>query len=147
MSKKYIDIGLSINGSDFEEFGLCLDEELAIRLENFYNEESAKANFDNATFGQTFETQHKEVADSLRKVIVESLTEYIFTDDWILTDFQSSNLEVENVDPNTLFPLADLHFDYLTSDGKPTLRHFNCEKCIIYDDNEFDCDFSESFDQ
>lgn len=36
MSKKYIDIGLSINGSDFDEFGLLLDEELTTRLEEIY---------------------------------------------------------------------------------------------------------------
>lgn len=146
MTKKYIDIGLSINGSEFEEFGLSIEEGLAERLKNIYRAESAKNDFDNTKFWQTLETHHAEIADSIRKAIVETLTEYIFTDDWIPQDIQSGWYEVENVDPNALFPLVDLHFDYLTADGKPTLRHLNCEKCVIYDDNKFDCDFSESFE-
>lgn len=147
MSKKYINIGLSINGSEFEEFDLSIDEGLASRLENIYREESAKADFDNAMFWQTLKSNHAETADCIRKAIVETLTEYVFTDDWIPEGIQNGKHEVESVDPNNLFPLADLHFDYLTADGKPTLRHLNCEKCVIYDDNKFDCDFSESFDQ
>lgn len=146
MSKKYIDIGISINGLDFEEFDLRLDGELATRLEKIYREKLGNADFDNTKFWQALKANHADMADSIRKAIVESLQEYIFTDDWIPEGIQNGRHEVENIDPNTLFPLADLHFDYLTSDGKPTLRHFNCEKCIIYDDNEFDCDFSESFD-
>lgn len=146
MDGKYIDIGLSINGSEFEEFDLRLDGELAIRLEKIYREESAKVDFDNATFWQKLKANHADMADSIRKAIVEKLTGYIFTDEWVPENIQSDRHEVETVDPNTLFPLADLHFDYLTADSKPTIRHLDCEKCVIYDDNEFDCDFSESFD-
>lgn len=146
MCKSDITIGLSINGAEFEEYPLDIDEELAETVEQLYREESAKTDFDNTKFWQTLETHHAEIADSIRKAIVETLTEYIFTDDWIPQDIQSGWHEVENVDPNTLFPLVDLHFDYLTADGKPTLRHHNCEKCVIYDDNKFDCDFSESFE-
>lgn len=146
MEKKNITIGLSINGSELEEYPFDIDEELADTLERLYREESAKPDFDNDKFWQTLETQHTDVADSIRNAIEESFAEYIFTDDWIFAYKYSDGQEARFVDPNCLFPLADLHFDYLTAEGKPTLRHFYCEKYVIYDDNKFDCDFSESFD-
>ena len=138
MEQKDLYIFLSINKGLYEEFEFSLDSKVCLRLKEIYFEEKSRPDFDNAAFWSGLNIRYTEVAEKVKAAIVEELRHYIFEDDLY---------EIEDVRPDDCFPLAVLRFDYLTADGEKTLRHLDCTKCVIYDDNEFDCDFSESFDE
>ena len=134
---KNILIFLSINKGLYEEFEFSLDSKVYLRLKDIYFEEKSRPDFDNAAFWSGLNSRYTEVAEKVKAAIVEELRHYIFEDDFY---------EIEDVRPDDCFPLADLHFDYLTANGEKTMRHLDCAKCVIYDDNEFDCDLSISFE-
>ena len=91
-------------------------------------------------FWSKLRTSHPELAKEIIKAINNEIaTHYIFEDDWIPAIDEVGRAE-------DYFPLYNLNFDYLTDDGEKTMRHRDCTKYIIYDDNEYDCDFSASFE-
>ena len=134
--EKILTISLSINGEEGDEFTISLDSEIYDRLEQIYREESSRESFVESEFWKWLKAEHSELAQAVRKAIEEELSHYIFEDDYY--DFEGPR-------PDECFPLADLNFDYLTADGKRTMRHFNCTQAVIYSDNDYDCDFSYSF--
>lgn len=136
---KTLFIYLSINHGDFEEFEFHLEDNAYDQVEKAYQEESSKKGFENEKFWSNLKVFNPELADTIVKAINEELTHYIFEDDWI-PDVDG----VERAENN--FPLYDLHFDYFTEDDKKTMRHCNCTRFIIYANNEYDCDFSYSFE-
>ena len=128
------------NEGNFEEFEFLLDDEIARNVEDIYLEQSKKDDFDNSLFWSKLRTSHPELAKEIIKAINNEIaTHYISEDDWIPAIDEVGRAE-------DYFPLYNLHFDYLTDDGEKTMRHRDCTKCVIYDDNEYDCDFSASFE-
>ncbi len=130
-----ITIGLSINGGKSEEFSFRLDAEVAERIERVYRERVGRDGLDNTQFWSVLNRDHADLAAVVERAIVDSLKDCLFNDDFCL----------DECNPDSCFPLCDLHFDYLTAEGKVTLRHLNCARGIIYYDNVYDCDFSFSF--
>ena len=79
------------------------------------------------------------MAKTIESAIKEDLSHYCFEDDLF------NDMVEDFVGYDQSFPLCDLHFNYLTAEGKITDRHLDCAKAVIYGDNIFDCDFSEAF--
>ena len=136
---KEVLIFLSINGADSEEFAFELDESLYGKLEGVYKERSKDKSFDNDMFWGWLKTSDEDLAKAVESAIVKELSRYCFEDDLF------NDMVEDFVGYDQSFPLRDLHFDYLTAEGKHTFRHLDCAKAVIYDDNVFDCDFSEAF--
>lgn len=133
-------IYLSINHGDYDEFEFSLEGNAYDQVEKAYQEESSKKGFENEKFWSNLKVFNPELADTIVKAINEELTHYIFEDDWIPDVEGEGRAEL-------YFPLYDLHFDCLTADGKITMRGApDRAKCIIYDDNVYDCDFTASFE-
>ena len=135
---KSVYLWLSINKGEFDQLTILLDDKAASKVEEIYHEQSKKDDFDNDLFWTNLKASHPELADAIiQSIITEIADHYIFEDDfWCGVDDY----------PECYFPLCDLHFDYLTADRKITIRGPECKRCVIYDDNEYDCDFSMSFD-
>ena len=137
---KEIVIGLNINGGIEEEFSFSLDDENASHLEQLYRSRSQQDGFKNEDFWPNLKKEDEQLYKTICNAIVDELYKYIFNDD------QFSFCDDDDIDLNVQFPLYDLHFDYLTSEGKKTMRHMDCTKAVIYDDNVFNCDFEYTFD-
>jgi len=136
---KTLFIYLSINHGDSEEFEFPIDEKTYAQVKDAYCEASSKDGFENEKFWSNLKSAFPDTAEAIVKAINEELVHYIFEDDWI------PDIDGEGCAEN-YFPLYDLHFDGLTADGDITMRGApDCAKCIIYDDNVYDCDFSASF--
>ena len=136
---KEIIITMSINGGEGDEFPFNLDDEKAERLEELYREGIRLKRFDNTEFWNYLQHNEEELAGNIKDAILNEIaTSYIFSD----VGFHYP----DDFRPDECFPLWDLHFDYLIDKGEKTLRYGNCSKAVIYDDNTFDCDFSEAFE-
>ncbi len=136
---KEVLIFLSINGGKSEEFTFKLDDSLYENLEGVYKERSKDKDFDNDKFWDWLKASDEDLAKAIEGAIVKELSRYCFDDD-VFNDFVEGFAGYDQS-----FPLCDLHFNYLTAEGKITDRHLDCAKAVIYDDNVFDCDFSEAF--
>lgn len=136
---KEVLIFLSINGGKSEEFTFKLDDSLYENLEGVYKERSKDKDFDNDKFWGWLKTSDEDLAKAVESAIVKELSRYCFEDDLFNDMFE------DFVGYDRSFPLCDLHFNYLTAEGKITDRHLDCAKAVIYGDNIFDCDFSEAF--
>lgn len=136
---KEVFIFLSINGGESEEFTFKLDDSLYERLEGVYKECSKDKNFDNDKFWGWLKTSDEDLAKTIESAIKEELSHYCFEDDLF------NDMVEDFVGYDQSFPLCNLHFNYLTAEGKITDRHLDCAKAVIYGDNIFDCDFSEAF--
>ena len=93
-------------------------------------------------FWSKLRTSHPKLAKEIIKAINNEIATHYISEDDRIPDIEEN--EVGRAED--YFPLCDLHFDYLTDDGEKTMRHLDCTKYIIYDDNEYDCDFSASFE-
>ena len=132
-----LEFSLSINKGEFEDFSISLAPQAFNQLKDIYLEESAKEDFDDRTFWPYLKAKHSDLSKVITEAIAKELSRYIFED---------GLYGMDNQRPDNCFPLCDLYFDYLTANGEKTMRHLNCEKCVIYDRNEYDCDFTGSFD-
>lgn len=133
-------IFLGINGGESGEFTFELDDSLFEKLERTYKAQSKGKDFANDGFWGWLKASDEGLAKAVEGAIMEELSRYCF-DDGLFNDFVEGFAGYDQS-----FPLCDLHFDYLTAEGKKTFRHLDCAKAVIYNDNVFDCDFSEAFE-
>ena len=133
-------IFLGINGGECGEFTFGLDDSLFEKLEKTYKAQSKDKDFDNDKFWGWLKASDEDLANAVEGAIVKELSRYCFDDD-VFNDFVEGFVGYDQS-----FPLCDLHFDYLTAEGKKTSRHLDCAKVVVYNDNVFDCDFSEAFE-
>ena len=138
MEKNVLSVLLGINSGKREDFTFSLESNEYDLLKNVFQDESSKDELDKSTFWNFLKANNPVPAEVVQVAVKEELRDYIYENDLYDADFPQ---------PDNCFPLADLHFDYLTTiNNEKTMRHFDCSKCVIYDNYELDCDLSINFE-
>lgn len=135
---KYLEISLSINGSYSYPFHIQLINATAERLEKLYREHSQREDFNNDDFWNILKVENEDLSFAIIGSINEELGFYLLTN-------RNPLLLREGQEPDDVYPLKYLHYVYLDEEEKPTTRE-NAQGARIDPDNQYNCDFSKTFD-